>query len=129
MSEIKGHGIDLVECGRIKELADRYGDRFLHRVFTPAELTYSGARKRRWEHLAGRFAVKEAVLKALGTGWRGEIAWTDIEVNNDPLGRPAVQLSGFTQQLAQQKGITEIQVSISHNPLYAIASALAIGPV
>lgn len=127
MTKILGHGIDLVEVHRIEELAERYGERFLARVFTETELEYCRARKRRWEHLAGRFAVKEAVLKAIGTGWRGQIAWTDVAVVNDPLGRPTVVLGGHTKMLAEQKGIVEIQISISHTDQHAIASALALG--
>lgn len=126
MTAIKGHGIDLVECRRIRELAERYHDRFLTRVFTGNELDYCRNRKRHWEHLAGRFAAKEAVLKALGTGWRGQIAWTDIEVVNDELGRPAVILAGHTRKLAQDRHITDIQVSITHTKDHALASAIAI---
>ena len=88
---IVGHGIDLVEVSRIAELLERHGERFLERCFTAAERGYSDASvKRREEHLAARFAAKEAVLKALGTGWRDGIAWTDIEVVRRPSGQPLV---------------------------------------
>lgn len=128
MSNIIGHGIDLVECERIQQLAERYGDRFLTRIFTPTELDYCMGRVRKWEHLAGRFAVKEAILKAIGTGWRGKIAWTDMAVSNDPAGRPSIKLNGHTREVAEQRGISEIQISITHTKDHAIASALAIGP-
>jgi len=126
MSKIMGHGVDLVECARIQELGDRYGQRFLSRIFTQSELDYSLPRARKWEHLAGRFAAKEAILKAIGTGWRGKIAWTDMEIANDDVGRPTVRLEGHTQTLARQLGITEILISITHTKDHAVASAIAV---
>lgn len=126
MSRIIGHGVDLVECHRIQQLAERYGRRFLERIFTKDELDYCLSRKRKWEHLAGRFAAKEAVLKVLGTGWAGQIAWTHIEIRNDTAGRPGVELSGYTNDLAQKLGVKEILVSISHTSDHAIASAVAV---
>jgi holo-[acyl-carrier protein] synthase len=126
-AKIISHGIDMVECRRIGQMLERYGDRFLERVFTPLEQQYSLNRKRRIEHLAGRFAVKEAVMKVLGTGWRDGIAWTDIETANDPAGRPAVRLSGKVASLAAEMGINKVLVSISHADDYAIASAIAVG--
>jgi holo-[acyl-carrier protein] synthase len=125
--KVVSHGVDMVECGRIAEMLDRYGDRFLHRVFTPVEQNYSMNRKRRIEHLSGRFAVKEAVMKLLGTGWRDGIAWTDIETDNDATGRPRVRLSGKVAHEADNLGIREISVSISHTCDYAIASAIGLG--
>lgn len=127
MTEIIGHGIDLVDCHRIQELADRYGRRFLERIFTPGELNYCLRRKRKWEHLAGRFAAKEAVLKVLGTGWRDRIAWTHIEITNNRSGRPEVRLSGYTGEVARKLGLKEIAISISHTKTHAIASAMALG--
>ncbi len=126
MSKILGHGIDLVECNRIRELADRYEDRFLRRVFTESELAYCLPRKRKWEHLAGRFAVKEAVLKVLGTGWRNKIAWTDMEITNDPSGQPRVCLTGESREICRKLGITTILISISHTETHAAASAIGI---
>ncbi len=75
--EIVAHGIDLVDCPRIEELIRRHGERFVERVFTAAEQAYANANKNSIEKLAGRFAAKEAILKLIGTGWRGKIAWTD----------------------------------------------------
>src|SRR5256714_2048493 len=92
---ILGHGIDIVETVRVKRLVDEHGERFLDRVYTPAEQDYCRKNpKRYFEHLAGRFAAKEAVLKVLGTGWRGGIAWTDIEVLKEPSGQPRIRLTG-----------------------------------
>ena len=121
------HGIDLVDCRRIKELASKHGKRFLDRVFTEAEQAYSN-RHRHWpERLGGRFAVKEAVMKMLGTGWENGIAWTDIETTNDSSGKPNVQLSGKIDRIARKMGIEQISVSITHTADMAIASAIALG--
>lgn len=118
------HGVDLVDCGRLAEVIERHGQRFLERVFTPAELAYSEGKKSRMQHLAGRFAAKEAVLKVLGTGWRNGIAWTDIEVVNLPSGQPKVRLSGRCREIADQQGLASILISISHIQTHAIASAI-----
>lgn len=123
---IAGHGIDLVSCQRLQEMIDRHGDRFIDRVFTPAEQEYCLDRKREIEHLAGRFAAKEAVLKVLGTGWRDGIKWVDIEVRNDKLGRPIVTLSGLCKEIADELGIAEVLLSISHIDTHAVASAIAL---
>lgn len=124
---IVGHGIDLVEIARISSLVDRHGDRFLQRCFTADELALALGRKRRDEHLAGRFAAKEAILKALGTGWRGGIAWTDMNLRRDPAGAPRLVLSGETAIIAERLGIRRWLVSLSHTQTYAIASAIAVG--
>jgi holo-[acyl-carrier protein] synthase len=121
---VVAHGIDLVDCQRLAEVVARHGQRFLDRVFTPGELAYCLRRKRQIEHLAGRFAAKEAVLKVLGTGWRGGINWTDVEVLNDPAGRPYVVLTGRCRQIADQLGLASILVSISHVETHAMASAI-----
>jgi holo-[acyl-carrier protein] synthase len=78
--QIVAHGIDLVDCPRIEEMIARHSERFINRVFTEAEQEYAEANRNKVEKLAGRFAAKEAVLKLMGTGWRGKIAWTDIEI-------------------------------------------------
>ncbi|KPK75317.1 MAG: hypothetical protein AMJ79_11555 [Phycisphaerae bacterium SM23_30] len=121
------HGIDLVDESRIEKLRRRHGGRFLERIFTSAELQYCQKYRRQSERLAGRFAVKEAVMKMLGTGWRGGIAWTDIETINDAAGRPEVRLSGKVAQLAGEMAIEEVSVSITHAQGLAIASVVAWG--
>jgi len=88
------HGIDLVDFPRIESMVERHGERFLDRVFTEREQSDARAVHNRVEKLAGRFAAKEAVLKLLGTGWRGKIAWTDIEVTNNSSGQPEVRMGG-----------------------------------
>jgi len=126
---IAGHGIDLVEVARIRRIFEEHGQHFLDRVFTAAEQQYCSAKlkKRYFEHLAARFAAKEAVLKALGTGWTGGISWTDVEVRRDPQGRPGIHLSGQCAAVAAQRGITCWLVSLSHIESHAMASAIAIG--
>lgn len=123
---VVSHGIDMVECSRMGELVGRYGERFLKRVFTQAELAYCRGRRREIEHLAGRFAVKEAVLKVLGTGWRKGINWTDVEVTNEPSGQPRVSIRGRCREVADERHITDILVSISHIETHAIGSAVAV---
>ena len=108
-----GHGIDIVETARIRRLVEEHANHFLDRVFTPTEQRYCAANpKRYFEHLSGRFAAKEAVLKVLGTGWRGGIAWTDIEIRPEPSGQPKVSLSGESQRIASELGITQWHISI-----------------
>jgi holo-[acyl-carrier protein] synthase len=121
---IIGHGIDVVSVPRIAAMAGEHGQRFLDRCFTPAEQEYCG-RQRRPEHLAGRFAAKEAILKALGTGWRSGIAWTDAEVVLLPSGQPTVRLHARAAEIAAQLGIDQWSLSISHTSEYAVASAIA----
>jgi holo-[acyl-carrier protein] synthase len=120
------NGIDLVDFPRIEEMIKRHGERFLNKVFTAAEQAYAEANKNRMEKLAGRFAAKEAVLKLMGTGWRGKIAWTDIEVVNNPAGQPEVVLCGEVKKIADKLGIKHISVSITHTANFAIASAVAL---
>jgi holo-[acyl-carrier protein] synthase len=124
--QIVAHGIDLVDCPRIEDMIERHGERFINRVFTPAEQAYAEANKNKTEKLAGRFAAKEAVLKLIGTGWRGKIAWTDIEVVNNAAGQPEVTLSGEVKKLADNLGIKHISVSITHTANFVIASAVAL---
>jgi holo-[acyl-carrier protein] synthase len=121
------HGIDLVECSRLQGVIDRHGDTFLKRVFTPGELAYCNVRKRGIEHLAARFAAKEAVMKVLGTGWSKGIRWTDIEVSNNPAGRPEIRLDGRCAELAGQLGIDTVLISITHTSELAMASAIGCG--
>jgi holo-[acyl-carrier protein] synthase len=124
---ILGHGIDIVETRRIAHSILEHGQHFLDRVFTAAEQAYCEMnRKRRIEHYAGRFAAKEAVLKVLGTGWRGGIAWTDVEIVKDPSGQPKVNLSGECEVIARRLGITTWHVSISHIETHATASAIGM---
>ena len=124
---ILGHGIDIVETDRIRKLVEHHGQHFLDRVFTAEEQRYCAASpKRYYEHLAGRFAAKEAVLKVLGTGWRGGIAWTDIEVVKETSGQPKILLTGECERIAKDLGIYRWHVSISHIETHATASAIGM---
>ena len=123
---VVSHGVDMVPCSRLRQVIDRHGERFLQRVFTEVELAYCRDRHREIEHLAGRFAAKEAVLKVLGTGWTNGIAWTDVEIRNAPSGRPSVHLSGRCREIADELGLAEVLISISHVSTHAIASAIAL---
>lgn len=124
---IVGHGIDIIETDRMRQSVSEHGQRFLDRVFTPAEQQYCARNQKRYfEHLAGRFAAKEAVLKVLGTGWRGGIAWTDVEILPEPSGQPVVNLSGECRRIASRLGITRWLVSISHIETHATASAIGM---
>jgi holo-[acyl-carrier protein] synthase len=120
------HGIDLVDCDRIEKLLERHSRHFTARVFTRRELEQAPSGKRRVERLSGRFAAKEAIMKLIGTGWRDGVAWTDMEVVNDVLGRPCVHLRGRVAQIAASLGIQEISISITHTANLAIASAVAL---
>ena|SRR5688572_21342919 len=124
---IVGHGIDIIETARIRRSVEEHGERFLDRVYTLGEQEYcQRSRKRYFEHLAGRFAAKEAVLKVLGTGWRGGIAWTDIEIVSLGSGQPKVMLSGECERIARELGIASWHVSISHIETHATASAIGL---
>jgi holo-[acyl-carrier protein] synthase len=123
---IKAHGVDLVETARLQDAIDRHGQAFLERVFTEGERAYCIGKKRQIEHLAGRFAAKEAVLKVLGTGWSNGIAWTDIEVVRDGDGAPSVVLHGRCKEIAESLGIATIFISLSHTESMAMASAIGV---
>lgn len=124
--KIIAHGIDLVDFTRIESLLENHEQRFLDRVFTAREQQDANAVKNRIEKLAGRFAAKEAVLKLIGTGWRGKIAWTDIEITNNPLGQPIVSISGEVKKITEETGIEQITLSITHTANFAMASAVAL---
>ncbi len=121
------HGVDLVHLPRIARAWHDHGERFLARVYSPAERAYCLDAKDPVPRLAGRFAAKEAVMKLLGTGWRGGSEFADIETLPDPAGRPIVRLHGVTARLAATLGIVHVLISISHSGEYAFASALGLG--
>ncbi len=126
--EILGIGTDIVECPRIGKMIEQHGELFLRRVYTEREIRYCQARKHAIEHFAGRWVAKEAILKALGTGWSRGIAWTDIEVRNGHDGLPRVLVCGEVKEATRRRGIGDILISIAHCRTYATAYALAIGP-
>ncbi len=126
--QILGIGTDIIECPRIGKMIDQHGELFLRRVYTDREIRYCQARKHAIEHFAGRWAAKEAILKAIGTGWSKGICWTDLEVRNGPSGAPKVLVRGGAKDAAVLKGIGDILISISHCRTYATAYAMALGP-
>ena len=121
---IRGIGVDIIEVARIRRATVRWGDGFLSRVFTPGERRHAGTSRVFAERLAGRFAAKEAVIKALGLGWN-RMAWREIEIQGDPHGRPMVRLSGRAARAAARLGVRAWFVSISHTRDLAVAHAVA----
>lgn len=119
-------GVDLVECERIAHLLRDHPERFPYRILTAAERSKADTLAKPIPHIAGRFAAKEAILKVLGTGWRGQIAWTDMEVTNDEWGQPHVTLTGECAKVAADRGIVHILLSISHTDNYATATAIGL---
>lgn len=123
-----GHGIDLVEIARIESMLEAHGPRFVDRCFTAGESGYADAGGAvRGERFAARFAAKEAVLKALGTGLRDGIDWIELEVIRDDLGKPGVRLHGRAAELARAAGIEGWELSLTHAGGFAMASAIALG--
>jgi holo-[acyl-carrier protein] synthase len=127
MPRIVGIGTDITECLRIARMIERHGELFLTRVYTPEEIAYCQSRKQATQHFTGRWAAKEAILKALGTGWRRGISWRDMEIRPDAAGRPVVAVCGGVQDVVEQLDIREILVSISHCHTHATAMAVALG--
>jgi holo-[acyl-carrier protein] synthase len=123
---IVGLGNDIVEIVRIGQMIERHGEQFLQRVFTDTEIRYCQDRKHSYQHFAGRWAAKEAVMKALGTGFVRGIRWREIEVCSQKSGAPKMELHGGTRQFADDRGIGEILISISHCRSYATATAIAL---
>jgi holo-[acyl-carrier protein] synthase len=122
---IVGHGVDLVEVERIRSALDRHGERFANRIYTQGEQSQAGTGPLRVQFLAGRFAAKEAVMKALGTGWARGVSWTDIDVKRLPSGKPEVTLRGKCKEIADGLGIARLELSITHTDGHAAASVVA----
>jgi holo-[acyl-carrier protein] synthase len=121
---IIGTGVDLAEVSRIRASLERFGDRFRSRVFTPGEIAYVERKANRYERYAGRFAAKEAGMKAIGTGWKRGVRWQDFEVVNLPSGRPTLKLHGVAADTARQLGVTAIQLSITHTSELGMAHVI-----
>src|SRR5580704_9402132 len=122
-----GIGVDLVECDRIQRSLDRFGEKFLRRVFTEGEIEYSTSMKYPARHLAARFAAKEAVSKAFGTGIGKAMGWRDIDVRKRPSGEPFLVFSGPAQELAVKRGVTSALITLSHTEHHAMASVVLEG--
>lgn len=121
---IVGTGVDLAEVPRIRASFDKYGERFRDRIFTPREIAYVERKANKYERYAGRFAAKEAGMKAIGTGWKRGVRWQDFEVINLPSGRPTLQLHGVAAEVAHRLGVTSIQLSITHTSELGMAHVI-----
>jgi len=124
---ILGIGTDLVSIDRLDRMVEAYGDRFLYRVFTRREVETAEQRATLCERLGTRFAAKEACMKALGTGWRGGVQFTQIEVRKHPTGAPELVLSGAAKERADEMGVERILVSLSHESEMAMAVVILEG--
>jgi len=122
-----GIGIDVVEVERIAEALERHGPAFGERIFTERERSYCSSQKRPALHYAARFAAKEAVAKAFGTGIGKDLGWLDMEIVRRPSGEPALELSGVGKAYADAHGITDVKISLTHARDYAAANAVALG--
>ena len=125
--EVLGIGIDLVENDRMQAVLDKWGVAFLAKVFLTGERDYCEGKAAPWRHYAARFAVKEAVAKAFGTGIEPRLGWLDIQVERSTEGRPLVRLSSKAQGLADEFGVRRVLVSLSHTRHYAAAHAVLLG--
>src|SRR6185312_10822289 len=121
---IVGTGVDLAEVPRIKASIERFGRRFIERIYTPAEIAYVERKANRYERYAARFAAKEAGMKAIGTGWKRGVTWHDFEVANLPSGKPTLKLSGAAAQFAAGLGVTNIALSITHTAELGMAHVI-----
>ena len=121
---IVGTGVDIAEVGRIRESVERFGERFLRRVFTEGEIQYCERKANRFESYAARFAAKEAAMKALGTGWNHGIRWRDVEVVRPKGQRPTLQFHGLAAELAKKMGAKNIALSITHTSEQALANVI-----
>ena len=121
---IVGLGVDIAEVERIEAAIGRHGQPFLKRVFTPNEIEYCERFRNKFERYAGRFAAKEATMKALGTGWGRGVRWVDIEVAREPGGRPTIRLAGEAAKIAGGLGVKRISVSITHTEEDALAQVI-----
>ena len=120
---ILGTGIDIVEVPRIAKSIERFGERFLNRIYTPFEIRYCDAKANRIERYAARFAAKEAGMKALGTGMRG-VSWKDFEVGREPSGRPTMLFHARAAEVAKRLGVRRAHLSVSHTEEHAVAYVL-----
>lgn len=111
---IVGSGVDLAEVDRIRSACERWGRRFIERVFTPAEIAYAERKRNRFERYAARFAAKEAGMKAIGTGWRRGVRWRDFEVANLPSGKPTLKFHGVAAAFAERLGVRNVALSMTH---------------
>lgn len=118
---IVGTGIDLCEVPRIRHSIERFGQRFIDRIYTPGEIAYVERKANKFERYAARFAAKEAGMKAIGTGWRGGITWHDFEVRNLRSGKPTLAFSGVAARVAEKLGVKNVALSLTHTEELGVA--------
>jgi holo-[acyl-carrier protein] synthase len=118
---ILGTGIDLAEVDRIQASIERYGERFVQRIYTPREIAYVQRKANKYERYAARFAAKEAGMKAIGTGWRHGVRWQDFEVTNLPSGRPTLTFHGVAAEFARKLGVQQVHLSLTHTAQFGQA--------
>jgi holo-[acyl-carrier protein] synthase len=121
---ILGTGVDLAEVARIRDAISRHGPRFIQRIYTELEIAYVERKANRFERYAGRFAAKEAGMKAIGTGWKRGVRWQDFEVANLPSGRPTLRLHGEAARIAETMGVKNISLSITHTAELGMAHVI-----
>jgi holo-[acyl-carrier protein] synthase len=124
---IVGTGVDLAEVDRIRKSIERYGERFVERIFTPGEIAYVERKANKYERYAARFAAKEAAMKAIGTGWKGGVTWRDFEVTNLPSGKPTLALHGVAAEIAAKLGVKSIALSLTHTSQLGMAHVILEG--
>ena len=121
---IVGTGVDLAEVPRIRGAIERYGRRFIERIYTPAEIAYVERKANRYERFAARFAAKEAGMKAIGTGWRRGVRWQDFEVANLPSGKPTLLLRGQAARFAEALGVKSVALTLTHTAELGMAHVI-----
>ena len=121
---IVGTGVDLAEVGRIRASIEKFGTKFVDRIYTPAEIAYVERKANRFERYAARFAAKEAGMKAIGTGWRHGVRWQDFEVANLPSGKPTLRFHGVAAQFAEKLGVRNVALSITHTSELGMAHVI-----
>jgi holo-[acyl-carrier protein] synthase len=121
---IVGTGVDLAEVSRIRASIERFGDRFVRRIFTAAEIAYVERKANRFERYAARFAAKEAGMKAIGTGWKRGVTWQDFEVANLPSGKPTLRFHGVAAEFASQLGVKNVSLSLTHTAELGMAHVI-----
>ena len=121
---IVGTGVDLAEVPRIKASIERFGARFVRRIYTPAEIAYVERKANRFERYAARFAAKEAGMKAIGTGWRHGVTWQDFEVSNLPSGKPTLRLHGVAAEVANKLKVRNVSLSLTHTAELGMAHVI-----
>ncbi len=121
---ILGTGVDLAEVPRIRASIERFGEKFVERIYTPAEIAYVERKANKYQRYAARFAAKEAGMKAIGTGWRRGVRWQDFEVANLPSGKPTLRLHGVAARIAEKLGVRTISLSLTHTAELGMAHVI-----